>query len=218
MDTVIDSKTIFHASSSSQPYAALPAVAEPRVPLGQSHDGVFANLKALPESTNQKTFEEFEPPSYQDVLSEETPPYLEATVITSVAEDGEVLVEGLPVGDFFTFLVNMIVSMSFDFIGFLLTTMLATSHAAKQGSRSGLGITLIRYGFLLKAKAAEAEAFAYKYDPENFESDEQIAAQNEWVAYMMMIVGFFVMLRANAEFVRAQRLKAVITATAEEHP
>jgi hypothetical protein len=39
--------------------------------------------------------------------------------------------------------------MSFQFVGFLLTTLLSTSHAAKNGSRAGLGVTLIQYGLYL---------------------------------------------------------------------
>ncbi|KAJ3407898.1 hypothetical protein HDV05_005234 [Chytridiales sp. JEL 0842] len=68
------------------------------------------------------------------------------------------------------------------------------------------------YGFLLKSKAAEAEMVAYRYDPDNFDNNEQIAMQNEWIAYLMIILGFFTMLRANAEFVKAQRVKAMIEA------
>jgi hypothetical protein len=88
--------------------------------------------------------------------------------------------------------------------------MLATSHAAKQGSTSGLGLTLLRYGLLLKAKSEEEEALAYQLDPDNFETNADIAMQNQWVAYFMMFMGFFLMMRANAEFVRAQRLRAAI--------
>lgn len=40
----------------------------------------------------------------------------------------------------------MLVSMSFQFVGFLLTYLLHTTHAAKNGSRAGLGITLIQLG------------------------------------------------------------------------
>jgi hypothetical protein len=36
--------------------------------------------------------------------------------------------------------------MAFDFIGFVLTFFLATSHSAREGARAGLGLTLIRYG------------------------------------------------------------------------
>lgn len=40
--------------------------------------------------------------------------------------------------------------MSFQFVGFLLTYLLHTTHAAKFGSRAGLGVTLIQYGFYLR--------------------------------------------------------------------
>jgi len=39
--------------------------------------------------------------------------------------------------------------------GFLLTYVLHTSHAAKHGSRAGLGITLIQYGLFLHTRAEE---------------------------------------------------------------
>jgi hypothetical protein len=39
--------------------------------------------------------------------------------------------------------------VSFQFVGFLLTYLLHTTHAARLGSRAGLGITLIQYGFAL---------------------------------------------------------------------
>jgi len=39
------------------------------------------------------------------------------------------------------------ISFFFQFIGFLITYLLHTTHAAKYGSRAGLGLTLIQYGF-----------------------------------------------------------------------
>lgn len=44
----------------------------------------------------------------------------------------------------------MLVSISFQFVGFLLTYLLHTTHAARFGSRAGLGVTLIQYGFALR--------------------------------------------------------------------
>lgn len=41
--------------------------------------------------------------------------------------------------------------------GFLLTYLLHTTHAAKNGSRAGLGITLIQLGFYLKQRADHPE-------------------------------------------------------------
>lgn len=39
----------------------------------------------------------------------------------------------------------------------MLTSVLATSHAAKFGSRAGLGFTLIQYGFYLRGKEGNSE-------------------------------------------------------------
>jgi len=38
------------------------------------------------------------------------------------------------------------ISFFFQFIGFLVTYLLHTTHAARYGSRAGLGLTLIQYG------------------------------------------------------------------------
>lgn len=65
---------------------------------------------------------------------------------------GEMIIEGLPTGTLFSFLWNMLVSISFQFVGFLLTFLLHTTHAAKYGSRAGLGVTLIQYGFALRTR------------------------------------------------------------------
>lgn len=90
------------------------------------------------------------------------PPYWETTVhAPSTATAGEMIVDGLPTGTLFSFLWNMLISLSFNFVGFLLTYLLHTTHAAKYGSRAGLGVTLLQYGFALRnrdlAGAAPAE-------------------------------------------------------------
>jgi hypothetical protein len=58
-----------------------------------------------------------------------------------------ILVDDLPAGSIFIFSANLFTSFFFQFVGFLLTYLLHTSHAAKYGSRAGLGLTLIQYGF-----------------------------------------------------------------------
>ena len=58
--------------------------------------------------------------------------------------------DGLPVGSIFSFVWNAMISMSFQLVGFLLTYLLHTTHAAKNGSRAGLGLTLVQYGFYMK--------------------------------------------------------------------
>jgi hypothetical protein len=62
------------------------------------------------------------------------------------------IIDHLPTGSVFSFLWNLMVSISFQFVGFLLTYLLHTTHAARFGSRAGLGVTLIQYGFALRSR------------------------------------------------------------------
>ncbi|GAA5832839.1 hypothetical protein JCM11251_000499, partial [Rhodosporidiobolus azoricus] len=121
---------------------------------GSANDGVFANLSAKPDNANGMDVVGEGPdkdevlPTYDDANRDATPAYWETTVITpggGFLED-DVIYDGLPVGNFFSFAWNLLVSMSFQFVGFLLTYLLHTTHAAKNGSRAGLGITLIQLG------------------------------------------------------------------------
>ncbi|KAJ3034618.1 hypothetical protein HK097_004445, partial [Rhizophlyctis rosea] len=187
------------------------------LPFPSGRDGVFANLSAKPDipttsSSSSKQFQELEPPSYADIVNEQPPPFMETTVVATVGEDGEVLIEGLPVGNFWAFLANMFISMSFDFIGFLLTMLLSTSHAARCGSRSGLGITLMRYGLYIQSAQYEKdlEDFNSLYDPSNPETPEEIQADNLWISYILMGAGMFMILRANIEFTRIRRMRDIV--------
>ncbi|GAA6022640.1 hypothetical protein JCM11491_001147 [Sporobolomyces phaffii] len=125
---------------------------------GAGNDGVFSNLAAKPDgSTNADVVGEGPDkdevlPAYEAAALDSTPPYWETTVITPGGFLGpdDICVDGMPVGNLFSFAWNLLVSMSFQFVGFLLTYLLHTTHAAKNGSRAGLGITLIQLGFYLK--------------------------------------------------------------------
>lgn len=75
------------------------------------------------------------------------------------------IIDSLPTGSVFSFLWNMLVSVSFQFVGFLLTYLLHTTHAARLGSRAGLGITLIQYGFALRGKLDEDSDWQTWRDP-----------------------------------------------------
>ncbi|EGN92995.1 hypothetical protein SERLA73DRAFT_14218, partial [Serpula lacrymans var. lacrymans S7.3] len=132
---------------------------------GTNNDGVFANVTAkpstgvviqdgderylVPEETQSEA-----PPSYASAQADAVPPYWETTVLApfSPSTPGDVVVDSLPTGSLFSFLWNALISVSFQFIGFLLTYLLHTTHAARFGSRAGLGVTLIQYGFGLRAR------------------------------------------------------------------
>lgn len=97
------------------------------------------------------------PPSYQTAQADAVPPYWETTIHApsslspGMMIPGELPIDGLATGTLFSFLWNMLVSISFQFIGFLLTYLLHTTHGAKLGARAGLGLTLVQYGLAFKA-------------------------------------------------------------------
>ncbi|KAH8929152.1 hypothetical protein BT69DRAFT_1346122 [Atractiella rhizophila] len=146
---------------------------------GQQNDGVFGNLMAKPEGVRRadgtvdyvggddEDRKEEVLPSYDNALADSSPPYWETTVIAPSGYLGpdDTLVEGLPVGNVFGFAWNLLVSMSFQFVGFLLTYLLHTTHAAKNGSRAGLGVTLIQYGFYIRQRTDEADALMLNPPP-----------------------------------------------------
>ncbi|KAF9920862.1 hypothetical protein BGZ65_010869, partial [Modicella reniformis] len=126
--------------------------------LQSSIDGVFSNLSAKPRV--EKPYEEELPPAYKSVALDVSPAYYETTVLTPgfADDDDMLLVDGLPVGGLFGFMWNMIISTSFQFVGFFLTYLLHTSHATKQGSKSGLGITFISIGYnMLNGRLPDSE-------------------------------------------------------------
>ena len=142
------------------------------------------------------------------------------------------------------------ISLSFQLVGFLLTYLLHTTHAAKNGSRAGLGVTLIQYGFYMRAtpdKHASApknsgDGFGQPQDPNAIDFDPNAiadsaaaaaaaaVAQNggtaaaapeshswlssiassDWLAYILMIVGWFILIRAVSDFFRARRHEQLV--------
>lgn len=116
---------------------------------GIQADGVFSNLTAKPERDQGE--KEEQPPTYEQAAADAAPPYWETTILAPGFGGGdEVYIDGMPVGSVFSFIWNGMISMSFQLVGFLLTYLLHSTHAAKNGSRAGLGITLIQYGFYMK--------------------------------------------------------------------
>lgn len=244
---------------------------------GIQNDGVFANLSAKPDgprlqpdANGQMQYvggnddggpndKEEALPNYDTAALDSAPPYWETTVTLPGAGAGaygmlgadDILVDGMPVGNLFGFAWNLLVSMSFQFIGFLLTYLLHTTHAAKNGSRAGLGITLIQYGLYTRSRAAElshagstgsaARNATSSFPPtttdpwglfgpspsasdwdgstapsgkgpempyDNVPTSEQLhlsSVANEWLSYMLIAVGWFLLLGGLVNYWRAVR-------------
>ncbi|QLG72679.1 hypothetical protein HG535_0D03870 [Zygotorulaspora mrakii] len=115
--------------------------------LGANFDGVFSNLSAKPDcQTNSSGSEQDHPPTYDEAAVDMAPSYYGVDDYSGLYNN-EICIEGLPVGNLANLIWNIVVSSSFQFIGFLITYILHTSHAAKQGSRFGLGITFLGYAY-----------------------------------------------------------------------
>jgi hypothetical protein len=206
-----------------------------------TNDGVFANLAAKPE--RGENLDE-KPPTYEQAAADATPPYWETTIVAPGMTGDEVYVDGLPVGSVFSFIWNGMISMSFQLVGFLLTYLLHTTHAAKNGSRAGLGLTLVQYGFYMRgsatgkddtgnpgqfANAPPPNPNSHNFDP-NAVGDTAAAAagavaassessgggglssvaSSDWISYVLMIVGWFILIRAVSDFLRARRHEQLV--------
>lgn len=123
------------------------------------------------------------------------------------------------------------ISMSFQLVGFLLTYLLHTTHAAKNGSRAGLGLTLVQYGFYMKGSSEPSggdtgsdqyvpppDPNSHNFDPnsvgESASGDVGSAlsgiSTSEWISYVLMIVGWFILIRAVSDFLRARRHEQLV--------
>ncbi|KFA45859.1 hypothetical protein S40293_09351 [Stachybotrys chartarum IBT 40293] len=201
---------------------------------GNGTDGVFANMSARPERTQADTEKEELPPTYEQAAADAAPPYWETTILApGLGGLDEVYVDGMPVGSAFSFIWNGMISASFQLVGFLLTYLLHSTHAAKNGSRAGLGITMIQYGFYMKAASDDSgpsmggpDGYAAPPDPNshNFKagevaeggsSDGDAITASEWLAYLLMIVGWFILIRSVAEFMKARRHEQLVLQSPE---
>jgi len=171
--------------------------------------------------------------TYEQAAADAAPPYWETTILApGLGGSDEVYIDGMPVGSFFSFVWNGMISMSFQLVGFLLTYLLHSTHAAKNGSRAGLGVTLINYGFYLKGNEDAGaggmgsddnsdESFAPP-DPNSHDFDPNTVDQgsgsggfgdisgSDWVAYIMMIVGWFILIRAISDYLKARRHEQLV--------
>ena len=198
---------------------------------------MFANLNA-----KQRPGEDGEekPPTYEQAAADATPPYWETTVLspyTISANPDDVFVDGLLVGSLFSFVWNALISMSFQLIGFLLTYLLHTTHAAKNGSRLGLGVTFIQYGFQMRYAASKGGPMgdspgddaaagqpadgvpehpnSHKFDPNTVSSgndggDGSGISATDWLAYVLMVVGWFILIRSGSDYLHVKRQEQLI--------
>lgn len=193
---------------------------------GVGSDGVFANLSARPERDDPEKGKEELPPSYEQAAADAAPPYWETTILApGMGGPDEVYVDGMPVGSFFSFVWNCMISTLLQPAGFILCYLLHSTHAAKNGARAGLGITLIQYGFYMKGVTDDEpptmngpDGYAAPPDPNSHDfkgtdvtdGEWGTVSGGEWLGYVLMVVGWFLLIKSVAEFLRVRRHEQLV--------
>lgn len=215
--------------------------------VGQGTDGVFRNLMAKPDREANRIEQENNPPSYEEAAADSSPEYWESTVVSPMYED-EVFVEGLPVGNIANLVWNILVTAAFQFVGFVLCYLLHTSHAAKEGSRAGLGITFVYYGYgMIPSNFGHADKIPDRYEPndpnlfdidksqsvsdgskldnyksglfqQHSESTELENNQTPYFAYGIIAFGIFIVVKSLIDYYRVKKMEKVILSPPTDQP
>jgi hypothetical protein len=120
-----------------------------------------------------------------------------------LSDDEKVVDRNSPAARYiFSFVSSLFVSFFFQFIGFFLTYLMHTTHAAKFGSRAGLGLTLIRYGFYSRSVTDDmlslSEGNGVTDDPSQLSSsapmpqDDKVVlnmSSRQWLSFLLMTLG-----------------------------
>ncbi|KAF2758150.1 hypothetical protein EJ05DRAFT_476411 [Pseudovirgaria hyperparasitica] len=203
---------------------------------GSGNDGVFANLSAKPAPGDDV---EEKPPTYEQAAADATPPYWETTILAPGMLTDEVVIDGLPVGSLPSLFWNFMITIAFPVVGFLLTYLLHTTHAAKRGSFAGLGVVLIQYGFSLKGSpeplpdrnGGSGDFGGPPSDPNNHNfnpgdmpdggnsgGNVQMGITTDDVfAYITMIVGWFILIKSLSDFMRVRRHEQLVLQSPERN-
>lgn len=200
----------------------------------ETNDGVFTNLSARPTTCNN-TPPAPDLPTYNDTMEDPVPPYWESQV--QAAWGDEVYVDGLPVGSIISVIWTAVVASMFQFVGFVVTYLLHTSHGSKAGSQIGLCVSLINLGLASLPVKYESEVgnisqlipdspSAIDFDMsvlhgklDTFKSSLGGNVTHEHtkphsqilVAYCLIIGGALIALRALWDFYRVKKLEWSVT-------
>ncbi|PVU97957.1 hypothetical protein BB561_000212 [Smittium simulii] len=214
---------IFGDSSNSNTSAVQSSKAHSAIPV--TNDGVFSNMSAKPTLDNYLDIVEKAPdeplPTYLDIYgpsSTAAPSYFEPAIV-SVGNSDELLVEGLPVGSFFVFLVNFMISYAFQIVGFMMTFLLHTSHASKNGSIAGFGATLISFGFYVQSSINSTTGPVPLPNPSETNPsmpgspdglDFDSPGNNLYVSFFLMVTGWCLIIKSVASYFQSRRMEQII--------
>ncbi|KAF9104525.1 hypothetical protein BGX27_010054 [Mortierella sp. AM989] len=149
---------------------------------------------------------------YKAAALDQSPIYYETTVMENGLSGDQVLVDGLPVGKFLGLCWTLLLSMSFQFLGFFLTYLLHTSHATKAGSKLGLGMTFISIGQQMLSGDSDEPDIDSDTGYMGNVGETPKSKEYVWASYLMLFLGIAIILHSGYEFVRVKRTETAILA------
>jgi len=156
-----------------------------------TRDGVFSNLNEKPEIRTTRL------PTYYEVTGEYAneldDPNIEVGIGQDIDDFGELLVNDLQVGSWYSFWGTILVSAVFEFIGFIFTFFLTSTHSAKDGSIVGLGVILYKY--------ALCNAPAYDL----------------WFIILLIILGTILCVKGTRDFRKTKRIEKLVNSDPERY-
>ncbi|PVU89056.1 hypothetical protein BB559_005253 [Furculomyces boomerangus] len=199
------------------------------IPNQTENDGVFSNMSVKPALEHYLDIVEKAPdeplPTYLDIYgpsSTAAPSYFEPATV-SIGGTDELLVDGLPVGNFFIFMCNFMISYAFQIVGFMMTFLLHTTHAAKNGSIAGFGATLINIGFYIQSNIEDPSKRppgSPPKPPTNKPEDDGLyfdsPGNNLYIAFLLIVVGWCLIIKSGTNYFQAKRMEQIITSTPEQ--
>ncbi|KAI0034342.1 hypothetical protein K488DRAFT_45632 [Vararia minispora EC-137] len=204
--------------------------AKPSRPIAlQTDDG---EVYVVPEDTQAEA-----PPPYASASADAVPAYWETTVHAPppLILNGDMIIDEMPTGPLITFLGTTLISWFFQFPGFLLTYLLHGTHAGRFGSQAGLALTLIQFGFsatvtrgvggddgngngiiiVTPSDGDQTEPVApTPTDPgiDAGSDDPMYTPGREWISFLLMTIGWFLLLTSIIGYVRVKRFEMSIRA------
>jgi len=179
----------------------------------QSHDGVFSNLNEKPEIRSDAL------PTYTQVTGEaEYDPFqgYEVTYCRIGEFYGEMLIDSIPAGTWAGLVLSAFFSFIFDFIGFIMTFFLSTSHGTRKGALVGLALTMIRYGLLIITDTDPVDGSPadeeFEYNGMNGIMDQWWFGK--WVGFAMIGISIFIIYDSIRRFKKVLKVKEY----ADSHP
>lgn len=142
-----------------------------------------------------------------------------------IGDVDEMIVGTMTIGTVFAFVWNMFISGTFQFIGFVLTFLLHTTHAAKLGSRAGLGFSLVQYGFELLRNVDRAwkEAVKKKQAAAKSNSSDTITlptqsalSHSKLVCTVITFIGLILLLQSLLTYLYMYRKSSSIVKKARQ--